>query len=88
MAATCDCDAKFSICRKFGWLHNRVLLHLQAELARLEYDLEWIDAAQAERQEFKATHATSPTEKKCLQKSGRSSQDTTTLSSGFERKTQ
>ena len=53
MAACQACDANFSIYRKFGWLHNRVLLHLQAELSKLEFDLQTIDDKQAESREFK-----------------------------------
>ncbi|CAD6583884.1 MAG: hypothetical protein ASARMPRED_001538 [Alectoria sarmentosa] len=53
MAACQACDANFSIYRKFGWLHNRVLLHLQAELAKLEFDLQMMDDNQAESREFK-----------------------------------
>lgn len=53
MAACQACDANFSIYRKFGWLHNRVLLHLQAELAKLEFDLQIMDDKQAESKEFK-----------------------------------
>lgn len=52
MAALVDCDPNFSIYRKLRWLHNRVLLHLQAELARLELDLQVIDNKQAERGRF------------------------------------
>lgn len=49
MAAVWNCDANFSVYRKFGWLHNRVLLHLQADLIRLEDDLQECDDWQAER---------------------------------------
>lgn len=52
MAALVDCDPNFSIYRKLRWLHYRVLLHLQAELARLELDLQVIDNKQAERRRF------------------------------------
>ncbi len=31
------------IYRKFSWLHNRILLHYQDELALLEEKLEWLD---------------------------------------------
>lgn len=31
------------IYRKFSWLHNRLLLHYQDELALLEEKLEWLD---------------------------------------------
>lgn len=53
MAACFYCDANFSSYRKYGWLHNRVLLHFQAELARLEDELQHIDDAQAGRVLFK-----------------------------------
>lgn len=53
MAAVYDCDANFSACRKFGWLHNRVLLHLQAELGRLEDELQDLDDEQAAKLQFK-----------------------------------
>ncbi len=52
MAAPLDCDADFAVCRKYGWLHNRILLHLQAELSMLELDLECIDDAQAKGVQF------------------------------------
>lgn len=47
LAAFIDCDPNFRIYRKFGWLHNRVLLHIQDELQKLEDDLERIDAWEA-----------------------------------------
>ncbi|KAL9075464.1 MAG: hypothetical protein Q9161_001536 [Pseudevernia consocians] len=53
LAASHDCHANFSIYRKYGWLHNRVLLYLQAELPRLEWDLQLIDDEQAEKVQFK-----------------------------------
>lgn len=53
MAAVYNCDANFSACRKFGWLHNRVLLHLQAELGRLEDELQDLDDEQAAKLQFK-----------------------------------
>ena len=43
MAAYEDSDPSFLIYRKFGWLHNRVLLHLQDELVDLEGQLEDLD---------------------------------------------
>ncbi|KAL9121480.1 MAG: hypothetical protein Q9187_001958 [Circinaria calcarea] len=43
LAAIEDCDPNFLIYRKFGWLHNRVLLHYQDELAEYEEQLEDID---------------------------------------------
>ena len=47
LAAFIDCDPNFRIYRKFGWLHNRVLLRIQDELHELEEDLEDIDAWEA-----------------------------------------
>ena len=35
-----DTDSGFKIFRKFGWLHNFALLHLQDELQELEERLE------------------------------------------------
>ncbi|MCJ1291692.1 hypothetical protein MMC34_003237 [Xylographa carneopallida] len=43
VAAVEDCDPNFLICRKFGELHLRVLLHRQDELAELEEELECLD---------------------------------------------
>ncbi|KAF6237541.1 hypothetical protein HO173_004431 [Letharia columbiana] len=43
LAAFEDCDPAFLICRKFGWLHTRLLLHLQDDLEKLEWDLEQVD---------------------------------------------
>ena len=43
LAAFIDCDPNFRIYRKFGWLHNRVLLHIQDELQKLEQELEGVD---------------------------------------------
>ena len=43
VAAIEDCDPSFLVYRKFGWLHNRILLHLQDELVELESDLEELD---------------------------------------------
>ncbi|KAL9584968.1 MAG: hypothetical protein Q9212_001790 [Teloschistes hypoglaucus] len=43
VAAYENLDPNFLIYRKFGWLHNRVLLYLQDELAELEYRLEKLD---------------------------------------------
>ena len=48
LAAFVDCDPNFLIYRKFGWLHNRVLLQLQDELQLLEQKLENIDKWEAE----------------------------------------
>lgn len=44
LAAIEDCDPNFLICRKFGWLHTRVLLHRQDELVECEEALERLDA--------------------------------------------
>lgn len=52
MAAVLNCDPNFSIVRKYGWLHSRVLLHLQVELEGLEDDLQKLDDVQAERARF------------------------------------
>ncbi len=52
MTTSLDCDANIAICRKYGLLHDRILLHLQAELSRLELDLECIDDAQAKGVHF------------------------------------
>ncbi|KAL8685523.1 MAG: hypothetical protein Q9218_007709 [Villophora microphyllina] len=43
VAAYENSDPNFLIYRKFGWLHNRILLYLQDELADLEYRLEKLD---------------------------------------------
>lgn len=40
LAAFETCDPNFLICRKFSWLHSRLLLHLQDELSQLERELE------------------------------------------------
>ncbi len=40
VAAELDTDPNFLVFRKFGWLHNFVLLDLQDELQVLEKDLE------------------------------------------------
>lgn len=47
LAAFEDCDPCFLIYRKFGWLHNRLLLHLQDELQVLEEQLEKFDKDEA-----------------------------------------
>lgn len=52
MAACNNCHPNFSIYRKYGWLHKFFLLHLQAELARLEDELREIDKWQAARAQF------------------------------------
>ena len=43
IAAIEACDPNFLIYRKFAWLHNRLLLHCQDELAQLERQLEELD---------------------------------------------
>ena len=43
VAAFEDCDPNFLIYRKFGWLHNRIILHTQDELQELEERLEGLD---------------------------------------------
>lgn len=43
VAAFEDCDPSFQICRKFGQLHIRLLLHLQDEVQELEEELESLD---------------------------------------------
>ncbi|KAL8859136.1 MAG: hypothetical protein Q9178_004399 [Gyalolechia marmorata] len=45
VAAFENADPSFLIYRKFGWLHNRLLLYLQDELAELEYKLDKLDKA-------------------------------------------
>lgn len=43
LAAIEDCDPDFLICRRFGWLHGRLLLNIQDELQELERELEGED---------------------------------------------
>ncbi|KAL8769160.1 MAG: hypothetical protein Q9209_004794 [Squamulea sp. 1 TL-2023] len=43
VAAFANADPSFLIYRKFGWLHNRLLLYLQDELATLEIKLDKLD---------------------------------------------
>ena len=43
VAAAEVCDPNFLILRKFGWLHLRVFLRLQDELAELEEELRELD---------------------------------------------
>lgn len=45
LAAFENADPSFLIYRKFGWLHNRLLLYLQDELAELEHELDKRDKA-------------------------------------------
>ena len=53
LAAFEDCDPNFLIYRKFGWLYNRLLLHLQDELKKLEEDLERLDRWELEKGDYK-----------------------------------
>ena len=53
MAASHECHANFCMYRKFSWLHNRVLLHLQAELAKLENKLQRLDDEQTASDRFR-----------------------------------
>ena len=46
-AAFEDSDPCLLIYRKFGWLHNRILLHLQDELVELEEQLQGLDEWEA-----------------------------------------
>lgn len=48
-----ESDPNFLIYRKFGWLHNSVLLHLQDELAGLEEDLKALDRHEFQDDETK-----------------------------------
>lgn len=48
VAAFEDSDPSFLMYRKFGWLHNRILLHLQDELVDLEGQLEALDHWEAQ----------------------------------------
>ncbi|KAL9001004.1 MAG: hypothetical protein Q9169_000488 [Polycauliona sp. 2 TL-2023] len=43
IAAFANADPSFLIYRKFGWLHNRLLLYLQDEIVALEYKLNKLD---------------------------------------------
>jgi len=43
LAAVLDCDEKFMLYRKFGFLQARILLHKQDELRELEKDLDRLD---------------------------------------------
>ena len=49
LAAFEDCNPSFLVYRKFGWLHNRVLLQLQDELQVLEDDLMRLDTLEPTR---------------------------------------
>ncbi len=48
LAAFINSSSTFAIWRRFGTAHNRVLLHLQATITRLEQQLEELDKADAE----------------------------------------
>jgi len=43
LAALLDCDEKFMLYRKFGFLQARILLNKQDELRELEKDLDRLD---------------------------------------------
>ncbi|KAI4213230.1 MAG: hypothetical protein LQ351_004176 [Letrouitia transgressa] len=47
-AAFMNCDDNFLMCRRFGFLHDRVLLYRQDELTQLERDLVEMDSLDAE----------------------------------------
>lgn len=69
LAAFEDCDPNFLIYRKYGWLHNRLLLHLQDELKKLEEDLERLDKWESTRGDDKKLRSrrrdsSSPTSKR------------------------
>ena len=55
LAAILNCDPNFLICRKFGRLHVRVLLHLQDELAELEEEVEDLDQEDYKENERRLT---------------------------------
>ena len=42
-AAWMDCDENFLIARRYGWLHNRVMLFRSSELHELEMELNSVD---------------------------------------------
>lgn len=48
LAAFANSDDNFLMCRRFGFLHNRVLLYRQDELSELEKDLIRIDKCDEE----------------------------------------
>ena len=48
LAAAQNSDPNFSVYSKHGWLHNRLLLHTQAELHELERDIQRADRYQSE----------------------------------------
>lgn len=48
MAAFINSDPSFLMCRRFGFLHSRVLLYRQDELAQLESQLVELDADDAD----------------------------------------
>lgn len=47
LAALLNCDENFLMCRRFGFLHSRVLLYRQDELYQLERRLLALDEADA-----------------------------------------
>ncbi|KAI9881094.1 MAG: hypothetical protein M1830_008252 [Pleopsidium flavum] len=49
LAAFINSDPNFLMCRRFGFLHSRVLLYRQDELAQLENDLMSLDEEDAEK---------------------------------------
>ena len=53
MAAVYKCDAKFSVCCKFGWLYDCLLLHLQTELGEPDSELQILNDEQAAKLLFK-----------------------------------
>ncbi|KAL9629719.1 MAG: hypothetical protein Q9164_006752 [Protoblastenia rupestris] len=57
VAAFEDCDSSLLIYRKFGWLHNRILLSIQAELAELEAKLIRFDAWDFASGDFRRLHS-------------------------------
>lgn len=42
-AAWMNCDVNFLLARRYGWLHNRVLMFRQSELNELEEELDELD---------------------------------------------
>jgi hypothetical protein len=45
LAALLNSDENFLVCRKYGWLHSRILLYRQDELRELEQELLCMDKA-------------------------------------------
>lgn len=50
-AAWMNCDENFLMTRRYGWLHNRVMLYRQSELRELETQLQMCDAGDHEDQD-------------------------------------